>query len=129
MFTLFGGTAFESPVYQTLFGIPVIAMDYTSTVMPVILIVYFASKVQKLMEKIIPEIVAFFFVPMFTLLISLTAGSRWRKEIWNSFGITPWILFLSLYYNSMCASADPDLNAKIKGNIFDSLENPYLPLC
>lgn len=31
------------------------------------------------------------------------------------------------YYNSMCASADPDLNARIKGNIFDSLENPYLP--
>ncbi|MEY8336771.1 family 1 glycosylhydrolase [Lachnospiraceae bacterium 62-35] len=33
------------------------------------------------------------------------------------------------YYNSMCASADPDLNAKIKENIFDSLENPYLPSC
>ena len=31
------------------------------------------------------------------------------------------------FYNSMCASADPDLNARIKGNIFDSLENPYLP--
>ncbi|RKJ45661.1 PTS beta-glucoside transporter subunit IIABC [bacterium 1XD8-76] len=74
LYTLFAGTVFESPVYQTLFGIPVIAMDYTSTVIPIILIVYFASKVQKLMEKIIPEIVAFFFVPMFTLLISLTAG-------------------------------------------------------
>lgn len=74
LYTLFGGTAFESPVYQTLFGIPVIAMDYTSTVIPVILIIYFASKVQKMMEKIIPEIVAFFFVPMFTLVISLAAG-------------------------------------------------------
>lgn len=31
------------------------------------------------------------------------------------------------YYNSMCASADPELNAAIKGNIFASLENPYLP--
>ncbi|MDE6888699.1 MAG: beta-glucoside-specific PTS transporter subunit IIABC [Eubacterium sp.] len=74
LYTLFGGTAFESPVYQTLFGIPVIAMDYTSTVIPVILIIYFASRVQKMMEKIIPEIVAFFFVPMFTLVISLAAG-------------------------------------------------------
>ena len=74
LYMLFEGTAFESPVYQTLFGIPVIAMDYTSTVIPVILIVYFASKVQKMMEKVIPEIVAFFFVPMFTLLISLTVG-------------------------------------------------------
>ncbi len=74
LYTLFAGSAFESPVYQTLFGIPVIAMDYTSTVVPVILIVYFAAKVQKWMQKIIPEIVAFFFVPMFTLLISLTVG-------------------------------------------------------
>lgn len=74
LYTMFGGTAFESPVYQTLFGIPVIAMDYTSTVIPVILIVFFASKVQKLIEKVIPEIVAFFFVPMLTLLISLAAG-------------------------------------------------------
>lgn len=74
LYTLFEGTVFESPVYQTFFGIPVIAMDYTSTVIPVILIVYFASKVQKLMEKVIPEIVAFFFVPMFTLLIALAVG-------------------------------------------------------
>lgn len=74
LYTLFEGTVFESPVYQTFLGIPVIAMDYTSTVIPVILIVYFASKVQKLMEKVIPEIVAFFFVPMFTLLIALAVG-------------------------------------------------------
>lgn len=30
------------------------------------------------------------------------------------------------YYNSMVASADPKLQAAVKGNIFASIENPYL---
>ena len=30
------------------------------------------------------------------------------------------------YYNSMVASADPELNAAVKGNIFASVENPFL---
>lgn len=30
------------------------------------------------------------------------------------------------YYNSMVASADPELNAAVKGNIFVSVENPFL---
>lgn len=32
------------------------------------------------------------------------------------------------YYNSAVASADPELKAKVKGNIFASIENPYLEL-
>lgn len=71
IYTLFGGTIFQSPVYMTFFGIPVISMDYTGTVIPVILTVYFASKCEKLFNKIVPDLVKFFFVPMLTLLVSL----------------------------------------------------------
>lgn len=74
LYTLFSGTMFESPVYFTFLGIPVIAMNYTSTVIPVILIVYLASKVEKLATKIIPDVIKNFFVPMFVLLISLPLG-------------------------------------------------------
>lgn len=74
LYTLFLGTMFESPVYFTFLGIPVIAMNYTSTVIPVILIVYLASKVEKLATKIIPDVIKNFFVPMFVLLISLPLG-------------------------------------------------------
>lgn len=74
LYTLFKGTMFASPVYLEFLGIPVIALDYTSTVIPVILIVYFASKCEKLWNKIIPDVMKFFFVPMFTLFMALTIG-------------------------------------------------------
>lgn len=74
LYTMFEGTMFASPVYIDFFGIPVISMDYTSTVIPVIFIVYFASKCEKLFSKIVPDLVKFFFVPMLTLLVALPIG-------------------------------------------------------
>ena len=68
---LFEGTIFASPVYIDLFGIPLISIDYTSTVIPVIFSVFFAAKCEKIFNKFIPDLVKFFFVPMFTLLIVL----------------------------------------------------------
>lgn len=74
LYTLFEHTIFASPVYIEFFGIPVISMDYTGTVIPVIFVVYFASKCEKLFQKIVPDLVKFFFVPMLTLLVALPAG-------------------------------------------------------
>ncbi|MDO4272592.1 MAG: beta-glucoside-specific PTS transporter subunit IIABC [Eubacteriales bacterium] len=74
LYTLFKGTMFESGVYTDFFGIPMIAMDYTGTVIPVIFVVYFASKCEKFFNKFIPDLVKFFFVPMLTLLVSIPAG-------------------------------------------------------
>lgn len=72
--TLFKGTFAESPVYTTFFGIPLLAQDYTSSVVPVIVIVWFASKLQKLGKKFIPEVIQNFFVPVFVLIIALPIG-------------------------------------------------------
>lgn len=74
MYTLFAGSMFESAVYTDFFKIPMIAMDYTSTVIPVIFVVYFASKCEKFFSKFIPDLVKFFFVPMLTLLVSIPVG-------------------------------------------------------
>ncbi|GKQ42188.1 PTS beta-glucoside transporter subunit EIIBCA [Companilactobacillus sp. RD055328] len=71
LFTLFTGTIFASPVYDTFLGIPVIMMNYTSSVIPIILAVWFASKVNKLTEKYIPESTKIFLVPFVNLLISI----------------------------------------------------------
>lgn len=71
MYTLFEGTMFASPVYIDFFGIPLISIDYTGTVIPVIFAVYFASKCEKIFSKFIPDLVKFFFVPMLTLLVAL----------------------------------------------------------
>lgn len=74
LYTLFTGTIFESDIYMTFLGLPMIAMDYTSTVIPVIFIVYFASKCEKFFNKFIPDLVKFFFVPMLVLLVALPVG-------------------------------------------------------
>ena len=72
--TLFTGTIFESPVYQTFFGIPWIARNYASSVIPIIFIVLLASQIQKPIKKIIPSVLANFLVPFLTVLITLPLG-------------------------------------------------------
>lgn len=74
LYTLFSGTMFESAVYTEFFGLPLIAMDYTGTVIPVIFVVYFASKCEKFFSKFIPDLVKFFFVPMLTLFVAIPVG-------------------------------------------------------
>lgn len=49
--TLFANTILESPVFIKVFGLPIIANNYTSSVVPVILVIWFASKIQKLAKK------------------------------------------------------------------------------
>lgn len=72
--TLFAHTILESPVFIRVFGLPIIANNYTSSVVPIILVIWFASHVQKLAKKIIPELVQTFLVPLFTILISVFFG-------------------------------------------------------
>ncbi|MDY4026465.1 MAG: beta-glucoside-specific PTS transporter subunit IIABC [Enterococcus avium] len=72
--TLFANTILESPVFIKVFGLPIIANNYTSSVVPVILVIWFASIIQKLAKRIIPEMVQTFLVPMFTILISVFFG-------------------------------------------------------
>ncbi|QDP41960.1 beta-glucoside-specific PTS transporter subunit IIABC [Radiobacillus deserti] len=67
--TLFGGTVLESPVQITFFGVPVILMDYLSSVVPIILATYFAAKLEKKFAQIIPGVVKSFVVPLLTLIV------------------------------------------------------------
>ncbi|ADU95857.1 MULTISPECIES: beta-glucoside-specific PTS transporter subunit IIABC [Geobacillus] len=69
LYTLFAGTMFESPIYITFLGIPVILMTYSSSVIPIILASYFAAKVENGLKKVTPDVVKTFLVPFFTLLI------------------------------------------------------------
>ncbi|MDB7358009.1 beta-glucoside-specific PTS transporter subunit IIABC [Enterococcus faecium] len=72
--TIFSGTIFEAPIYQTVFGIPWIARNYASSVIPIIFIVLLASQIQKPIKKLVPEMIANFFVPFFTVLITMPLG-------------------------------------------------------
>ena len=69
--TLFAGTPFASQIHTTFFGIPVITMNYTSTVLPVLFAVWFASIIEHWSKKWIPSVVQMFLVPVVTMLITL----------------------------------------------------------
>lgn len=69
LFDLFNGTFLHSQVHATFLGIPIISMNYTSTVIPIILAAWFASVVEKWCKKWIPTVVKTFLVPFVTLLI------------------------------------------------------------
>ena len=71
LLTLFKGSMIESIVRIKFLGIPVIIMNYTSTVIPIIFSTYIASKIEKVLKKIIPDVVKTFLLPFFTLLIAV----------------------------------------------------------
>lgn len=60
--------------YTTFIGIPFVAGDYTSSVVPVLFVVAFAGLIQKLAKKYIPELIQNFFVPFAVLIVSVPVG-------------------------------------------------------
>ena len=71
LYTLFSGTIFQTDVYVEFLGIPVLLMNYASSVIPVILTCYFAAKIEKFFAKRISDLFKTFAVPALTLLISI----------------------------------------------------------
>lgn len=69
--TLFEGTLFQVQSHMDFLGIPVISMTYTSSVIPVIIAVYFGSKLEKYLKKVMPSALKMFLVPLFVLLITV----------------------------------------------------------
>ncbi|MDK8194102.1 beta-glucoside-specific PTS transporter subunit IIABC [Paenibacillus sp. UMB7766-LJ446] len=73
LYTLFAGTLFESPIHITFLGIPVILMNYSSSVIPIIIATFFAVKIERFFKNVIPKVVSTFLVPFFTLLVIVPA--------------------------------------------------------
>ncbi|MDN6204416.1 MAG: beta-glucoside-specific PTS transporter subunit IIABC, partial [Tetragenococcus halophilus] len=71
MYTLFSGTAFESPIYSTFLGIPIIMPPngYYSAIIPILVSVWLGSVVEKWIKNIIPSVVRSFLTPFFTVMI------------------------------------------------------------
>jgi PTS system beta-glucosides-specific IIC component len=69
LYVLFSGTLLQSPIFTTFLGIPVLLMNYSSTVIPILLSVYVSTKIEKFFSKVIPSVVKTFLVPFCTLLV------------------------------------------------------------
>lgn len=71
IFQLFGGTPFAVDIKTDFLGIPVAMRDYTSSVIPVIVGTYFASKLSALLEKVLPTLVRKAFLNCFVLAVTV----------------------------------------------------------
>lgn len=76
VFSILQGTPFHLEASKTLFGIPICFPEngYSSTIIPIILMTYFSSKIERFLKRIIPDIIGFAIVPVITLLFCSAAG-------------------------------------------------------
>lgn len=95
LYTLFSGTIFESQIYITFLGIPVILMNYGSSVIPIVVSTFFGSKLEKSLARIIPGILKSFLVPFLTVIIMVPLTfiiigpiATWAGDLLGEFVLT-----------------------------------------
>lgn len=76
LFTVFTGSIFESKVYTSFLGIPVIlpSAGYTNSVIPAIVVVWIASYLYRFLQNRLPSVMRTFFTPFLTLVIAVPLG-------------------------------------------------------
>lgn len=73
--TIFEGTAFQMSFYNTFLGIPVIlpASGYTSSVIPILIAVWAASKLEGVLNKAVPQLIRSMAVPFLCFAVMAPA--------------------------------------------------------
>ena len=71
LYTLFSGTIIETPIHITFLGIPIILMNYTSSVIPVIAASFMAAKIEALFTRMLPRAIRSLFVSFLTIIITV----------------------------------------------------------
>lgn len=97
LYTLFEGSLFQTPVFLEFLGLPVILMNYQSSVFPVILTSFFAAGLEKKLTKALPNFITFFAVPALTLLVSIVLGFLLIGPIATFLGNGLGLLALKIY--------------------------------
>ncbi len=64
-------TRFQSGNVTDFFGIPVPQVDYTSSIIPIVLGVFFMWFVYRFVSKHMPQVITFFMTPLVTMLVSV----------------------------------------------------------
>ncbi|MFT9038532.1 PTS transporter subunit EIIC [Schleiferilactobacillus harbinensis] len=100
LYYLFAGTPFSSPVYLTFFGIPVLLVNYATSVVPVIVASYVAAKLEKRITKWVNANLRSFLVPflIFLIVIPLSFIVIGPITSWISLGLgagAQWLFNLS----------------------------------
>lgn len=74
LYMLFTGTLLESKVQTEFLGLPVVLMNYSTSVIPVIVTNFFAGIISDKIGKVIPKMVRKIFLPCITLAFAVPLG-------------------------------------------------------
>lgn len=80
-------TAYSDKETLSFLGIPIIMINYSSSVIPSILSVWFLSKVERFLEKHIPDIVKSFLIPLFSIIVVVPVAYLVIGPIGNYVGL------------------------------------------
>lgn len=69
-----GSIPYVGEYFTTFFGIPFISNNYGGSVVPIIAIIGFGAWVERKAKDFVPNVLQGFFVPFFTLLVSMVLG-------------------------------------------------------
>jgi len=78
------------------FGLPIVMMNYTSTVIPAILAIFCLSYLERYLKKLIPDSLQLIFVPLISLfvMVPITAGIFGPFGVYTGEGISQGITYL-----------------------------------
>lgn len=96
-------------------GIPVIMINYSSSVIPIILSTWFLSKVEKFLEKLIPDVIKSFMIPLLSLAVVVPVTYLVVGPIGNYLGLGVASVYSFLY------SLNPIVAGVILGGFYQAL--------
>lgn len=96
-------------------GIPVVMINYSSSVIPIILSTWFLSKVEKFLEKMIPDVIKSFMIPLFSLAIVVPITYLVVGPVGNYLGLGVASVYSFLY------SLNPIVAGVILGGFYQAL--------
>lgn len=107
LYTLFAGTWFETDIFSTFFGIPIIYQPggYYYSLIPAIVAVFFASKVERWISDHSNEKISFLLVPLTTMVVSFIATILVLGPISNFLGLFIQKIIVLVYNLSPVISA------------------------
>jgi Phosphotransferase system IIC components, glucose/maltose/N-acetylglucosamine-specific len=82
----------------TVLGIPMTLVDYSTSVIPIILITWAQSYIEKLISKFTPDLVKVIVVPCLTILVMLPVGLCLLGPLGNYIGIALGQIIVNLYH-------------------------------
>lgn len=107
--------AYSNKEVLTFLGLPVITINYTSSVIPIILGTWFLSQTERFLERWIPDVIKSFVIPLISLIVVVPVVYLVVGPLGNYLGLGVAAVYTGLY------SLNPIIAGVVLGGFYQSL--------